>query len=56
MYHDMVIGNNTYRFLDAKKDLVTVLGYDAQRGWDATTGWGTPIVSRLLPVLIATSR
>ena len=51
-YHDIVVGNNTYRFLDANKKLVTVLGYDTLKGWDPVTGWGTPIVSRLLPALI----
>ena len=53
VYHDIVIGNNTYRFFDnSGTTLVTVLGYDAGKGWDATTGWGSPIVSKLLPALI----
>ena len=52
-YHDIVIGNNTYRFPDVNNKLVTVLGYDTLKGWDPVTGWGTPIVSKLLPALIS---
>ncbi len=52
-FHDIVIGNNSYTFLDpTTKKVVTVLGYSAHKGWDNTTGWGTPIVSTLLPLLI----
>jgi subtilase family serine protease len=39
LFHDIVFGANA---------LNGVTGYVATRGWDLTTGWGTPDVGRLL--------
>ena len=42
LFHDIVYGANA---------LNGVTGYIATRGWDATTGWGTPDASRLIHAL-----
>jgi subtilase family serine protease len=39
LFHDIVFGANA---------LNGVTGYVATRGWDLTTGWGTPDVGRLV--------
>jgi subtilase family serine protease len=51
-FHDIVIGNNTFVGTDASGKTITILGYNTRRGWDPVTGWGTPDVARLLPLLI----
>ncbi|GCE25402.1 hypothetical protein KDA_08860 [Dictyobacter alpinus] len=51
-FHDITTGNNTYTFTDDAGNTVTIPGYDAKKGWDATTGWGTPIVSKFVPLLV----
>jgi subtilase family serine protease len=51
-FHDIVIGNNTFTVTDASGNTVTILGYNTRRGWDPVTGWGSPNVARLLPLLI----
>jgi subtilase family serine protease len=50
-YHDITVGNNTVQEPDATNTLVTVQGFNAQKGWDATTGLGSPKVANLLPLL-----
>jgi subtilase family serine protease len=45
-FHDVTAGNNTVRFPPK-----TINGYDADRGWDAVTGWGSPLASALVPLL-----
>ncbi len=50
-FHDITSGNNTITLLDANGNLVTIDGYSAQKGWDPTTGWGSPRVAPLVPVL-----
>ena len=52
-FHDITTGNNTFTRAVSSKVTITVKGYDATRGWDAATGLGTPIVSRLVPLLVA---
>ena len=37
--HDITVGNNAYNGLP---------GYSAARGWDLTSGWGTPKLDKLL--------
>jgi subtilase family serine protease len=51
-FHDIRFGNNTIQLADAKGNLAVVQGYSAHTGWDPITGWGTPIVSRLVPMLL----
>ncbi len=43
-FHDITEGNNSYPPLT---------GYVAESGWDAATGWGSPIADKLIPVLSA---
>lgn len=41
-FDDVLVGNNSYD---------GVPGYQCGPGWDAVTGWGTPVVDRLLSAL-----
>lgn len=52
-YHDITVGNNAVQEPDANNNLVSVAGFNAQKGWDATTGLGTPRANTLLPLLAA---
>jgi subtilase family serine protease len=45
-FHDITTGNNTVQFPRA-----TITGYQATRGWDPVTGWGTPDAQALIPLL-----
>lgn len=51
-FHDITVGNNTFTFPDANGNNVTITGFDAKKGWDASTGWGSPNVAQLLPFLV----
>jgi subtilase family serine protease len=44
-FHDITEGNNTVSLPK------TVISYKAGSGWDPVTGWGTPNVSALIPLL-----
>ena len=44
-FHDIIAGNNSFFFLDGS---LTITGYNAHKGWDAASGWGTPIVSSVV--------
>ena len=54
-FHDITVGNNTVQEPDANGNLVSVAGFNAHDGWDATTGLGTPKVNVLIPLLAALS-
>src|SRR5579859_157912 len=54
-FHDITVGNNTFIDHNSAGDKVAVNGYAAGGGWDPVTGWGSPKVSRLLPLLEAQS-
>jgi subtilase family serine protease len=45
-FHDITKGNNTVTFPPK-----TIVGYQASRGWDPVTGWGTPNAQVLVPLL-----
>jgi subtilase family serine protease len=45
-FHDITTGNNT-----VKDPHVTITGYQASRGWDPVTGWGSPNAQELIPLL-----
>lgn len=51
-FHDVVLGNNTFTGTDASGNSITILGYNTHHGWDPVTGWGSPDVARLIPLLI----
>jgi len=45
-FHDITSGNNTAEFPPT-----TITGYQAGRGWDPVTGWGSPDAQVLIPLL-----
>ena len=45
-FHDVTWGDNT-----VKDPPVTIAGYQAGRGWDPVTGWGSPNARVLVPLL-----
>ncbi len=54
-FHDIVTGTNTITLSGTNGVPVTIQGYHAHVGWDPVTGWGSPRVSTLLPILVALS-
>lgn len=46
-FHDITVGND--------QEITTPIGFKATTGWDAASGWGTPDVAKLIPLLIAAS-
>jgi subtilase family serine protease len=53
-FHDITSGTNSSAEFDSSGNLVTVIGFAAGTGWDATTGFGTPISASLVDYLVAT--
>jgi subtilase family serine protease len=51
-FHDITNGTNSAVEFDSSNHPVTVIGFDAGIGWDATTGAGSPISSSLVDDLI----
>jgi subtilase family serine protease len=51
-FHDITDGTNSAVEFDSSGNPVTVIGFDAGIGWDATTGTGSPIASSLVDDLI----
>ncbi len=51
-FFDVTSGNNSVVLTDANNNLVTIQGFDAGPGWDATTGLGSPTADQLVPSLI----
>ncbi|HKV83901.1 MAG TPA: S53 family peptidase [Ktedonobacterales bacterium] len=51
-FHDTTVGNNSVVEFDASNNPVSVSGFNALKGWDATTGWGTPNFGAMVPALI----
>lgn len=47
-FHDITSGNNSF---DPGNGVIN--GYNAGKGWDAVTGWGSPKVEDFAPLLIA---
>ena len=45
-FHDITTGDNTI-----EDPPVTITGYQASRGWDPVTGWGSPNAQVLVPLL-----
>jgi subtilase family serine protease len=52
-FHDITSGNNSAWELDSMGNLVVITGYSAGPGWDATTGFGSPIGPNVVGALIA---
>ncbi|GAC1684473.1 MAG: S53 family peptidase [Ktedonobacteraceae bacterium] len=51
-FHDITTGNNAFTFQDSNGKTVTIPGYNAGTGWDATTGVGTPKAAELVKLLV----
>jgi subtilase family serine protease len=52
-FHDITSGTNSAVEFDSLDNPVTVIGFNAGVGWDATTGFGTPISTSVVDYLIA---
>jgi subtilase family serine protease len=50
-FHDVAHGNNSATLQTSSGSRLTVRGFAAQPGWDPVTGWGTPKVSALIPII-----
>jgi len=55
-FHDITDGTNSAVEFDSSNNEVDVTGFAAGIGWDATTGFGSPIDTSLVDYLITTSR
>jgi subtilase family serine protease len=51
-FHDIVDGTNSALEFDSADNPVAITGFSAGVGWDATTGFGTPIDTSLVDYLI----
>ena len=51
-FFDVTTGTNSAVEFDAANNPVTVLGFSAGAGWDATTGLGSPMADQLVDYLI----
>ncbi|GCF06566.1 S53 family peptidase [Dictyobacter arantiisoli] len=50
-FHDIVSGSNTLPLMNNHHLITVFQGNTAGPGWDATTGWGSPIAAQLIPML-----
>jgi len=50
-FHDVAVGNNSVVELDALNNPVSIPGFNAGPGWDATTGLGSPSADQLADYL-----
>lgn len=50
-FHDVVRGNNSVVLVSPRGRTTRIAGASARLGWDAATGWGTPDVVHLVPLL-----
>jgi subtilase family serine protease len=51
LFHDITIGTNSVVEYDASDNPVSIDGFDAGTGWDATTGLGSPKVDQVVSFL-----
>ena len=51
-FHDVTSGTNSAVEYDSSNNPVTVLGFNAGSGWDATTGLGSPTTDQLVNYLM----
>ena len=52
-FHDITTGNNSALEFDSMNNPVLITGFSAGAGWDATTGFGSPISTSVVDALIA---
>ncbi|HLJ68347.1 MAG TPA: hypothetical protein VKX16_13400 [Chloroflexota bacterium] len=55
-FRDVTRGNNSIRVGWPNGKTATVRGYHATPGWDPVTGWGTPRVATLIPLIVRSMR
>jgi len=51
-FHDITTGNNSALEFDSTNNPVLITGFSAGTGWDATTGFGSPISTTVVDALI----
>ena len=51
-FHDITSGNNSALEFDSMNNPVLITGFSAGTGWDATTGFGSPIAPNVVDALI----
>ena len=51
-FHDITTGNNSALEFDSTNNPVLITGFSAGTGWDATTGFGSPIGTTVVDALI----
>ena len=51
-FHDVTSGTNSALEFDTSNNPVTVMGFNAGPGWDATTGLGSPTTDQLANYLV----
>src|SRR5947209_8712112 len=51
-FHDVTSGNSSMRVMGSHKRPFDVRGFKEERGWDEATGWGSPDVATLVPLLV----
>jgi len=51
-FFDVTSGNNSVVEYDIDNNPVVIQGFEAGKGWDATTGLGSPTANKLVPALI----
>ncbi len=55
LFHDITSGNNSVVEFDSSNNPVSVTGFNAGTGWDATTGLGSPFADTLVNFLTRVS-
>jgi subtilase family serine protease len=51
-FHDITTGNNSALEFDSMNNPVLITGFSADTGWDATTGFGSPIAPKVVDGLV----
>lgn len=51
VFHDTTVGNNTFTGAGSNGVSTTINGYNANAGWDAASGWGTPNVYNFVHII-----
>ena len=55
LLHDVTTGQNGVLEYNSDGTTINIPGFNAKRGWDATTGLGSPNAAKLVPLLVALS-
>jgi subtilase family serine protease len=55
-YHDITVGKNGVLEFRTNGSPIRITGFTARKGWDATSGLGSPRADRLIPALVLLSQ